>query len=42
LETYPSVLSEFAKHRWKLLYRGSDDGFAGSNFHKKCDGIERD
>jgi hypothetical protein len=39
LETYPSILSEFAECRWKLLYRGSDDGFGASNFHKKCDGI---
>jgi hypothetical protein len=22
-----------------MLYRGSDDGFGGSNFHSKCDGI---
>jgi hypothetical protein len=24
--------------RWTLLYRGSRDGFGGSNFHEKCDG----
>lgn len=22
---------------WKLIYRGSDDGFAASKFHAKCD-----
>jgi hypothetical protein len=39
LETYPSILEEFANRGWKLLYRGSDDGFGASNFHSKCDGI---
>jgi hypothetical protein len=23
---------------WKLLYRASEDGFAGANFHTKCSG----
>jgi hypothetical protein len=26
------------KDKWTLLYRGSRDGFAASNFHSKCDG----
>jgi len=26
------------KEKWSLLYRGSRDGFAASNFHSKCDG----
>eukprot|EP01083_Nonionella_stella_P295544 1004441_1 len=26
------------KRRWKLLYRGSTDGFRASTFHDKCDG----
>jgi len=24
---------------WKLLFRGSDDGFLASTFHMKCDGV---
>jgi hypothetical protein len=35
---YPTILSEFANKTWKLLYRGSRDGFRSSNFHEKCDG----
>jgi hypothetical protein len=33
----PSILSEFSKHKWNLLYRGSRDGFTASDFHLKCD-----
>jgi hypothetical protein len=39
LDVLPVVLIGFLKKKWKLLYRGSDDGFGASNFHKKCDGI---
>jgi hypothetical protein len=35
LKAIPSELSEFSS--LELLYRGSRDGFAASNFHGKCD-----
>jgi hypothetical protein len=38
LDTLPQCLKEFARKQWTLLYRGSRDGFTGSNFHGKCDG----
>ncbi|CAG8501702.1 7054_t:CDS:2 [Paraglomus occultum] len=28
---------ETSKHRYKLLYRGSRDGFSAQSFHEKCD-----
>jgi hypothetical protein len=32
-------LCEFSlKNKWTLLYRGSRDGFAATDFHAKCDG----
>jgi hypothetical protein len=34
---YPNILNEFVNKTWKLLYRGSRDGFRVSNFHGKCD-----
>jgi hypothetical protein len=34
-----SVLNDFREKKWQLLYRGSDDGFAASNFHKRGDRI---
>jgi hypothetical protein len=34
---FPSVLSRFCKMKWKLLYRGSRDGFQASSFHSRCD-----
>jgi hypothetical protein len=37
-ETIPPILKEFHESAWILLYRGSRDGFAASNFHGKCDG----
>jgi hypothetical protein len=33
----PNILNEFANETWKLLYRGSRDGFRTSDFHGKCD-----
>jgi hypothetical protein len=33
----PMILKEFEEKTWKLLYRGSRDGFRASNFHEKCD-----
>jgi hypothetical protein len=37
LPNIPQCLREFQEKRWVLLYRGSRDGFASSNFHAKCD-----
>jgi hypothetical protein len=38
VKDYPNILSDFANKVWKLLYRGSRDGFGTSKFHGKCDG----
>jgi hypothetical protein len=38
LSTIPLCLRDLPLNRWMLLYRGSRDGFQGSNFHAKCDG----
>jgi hypothetical protein len=38
LHEFPSLLNQFRDNKWKLLYRGSTDGFGASNFHSKCDG----
>jgi hypothetical protein len=38
LSTIPHPLKQLSSHEWTLLYRGSRDGFKGSNFHSKCDG----
>jgi hypothetical protein len=35
---FPMILNDFVDKRWRLLYRGSRDGFESSNFHSKCDG----
>jgi hypothetical protein len=37
MKTIPSILGEFHS-AWKLLYRGSRDGFGASAFHSKCNG----
>jgi hypothetical protein len=37
MKDYPTILNDFANKTWKLLYRGSRDGFRVSNFHGKCD-----
>jgi hypothetical protein len=29
----------FKKQKWRLIYRGSENGFASSDFHKHCDGF---
>jgi hypothetical protein len=34
----PEILGEFRDKQWRLLYRGSRDGFGSSDFHGKCDG----
>jgi hypothetical protein len=38
LRDIPSELLELRRTSTTLLYRGSRDGFAASNFHSKCDG----
>jgi hypothetical protein len=38
LSNIPTPLEQFENKKWTLLYRGSRDGFRGSNFHSKCDG----
>jgi hypothetical protein len=37
LSVFPSIFSEFGQNEWVLLYRGADDGFGSSDFHRKCD-----
>jgi hypothetical protein len=37
LDSYPKILEEFGKKTWKLLYRGSRDGFTPSDFHSRCE-----
>jgi hypothetical protein len=36
LMTLPNALKEMGKKTWELVYRGSDDGFRSSDFHRKC------
>jgi hypothetical protein len=38
LDALPPVLSEFAGKQFVLLWRGSEHGFAGANFHQRCNG----
>jgi hypothetical protein len=38
LSTRPTVFDDFERKQWRLLYRGSRDGFATLNFHCKCHG----
>jgi hypothetical protein len=38
LSTKSKVFDEFEGKQWRLLYRGSRDGFCASNFHNNCDG----
>jgi hypothetical protein len=37
VQDYPNILRDFENKVWKLLYRGSRDGFRALNFHDKCD-----
>jgi hypothetical protein len=37
LQTIPSIFKDFETKSWRLLYRGTRDGFGSSNFHSKCD-----
>jgi hypothetical protein len=38
IATFPSIFSMFRAHLFRLLYRGSRDGFGASDFHSHCDG----
>jgi hypothetical protein len=33
----PSIFKSFERKTWRLLYRGTRDGFGSLNFHSKCD-----
>jgi hypothetical protein len=35
---YPPLFDEFRAKRFKLLWRGSRDGFGAREFHRRCDG----
>jgi hypothetical protein len=35
---FPSTFEEFQRKEFKLLYRGSRDGFQSADFHRTCDG----
>jgi hypothetical protein len=37
LSNIPTPLKQFESKKWKLLFRGSRDGFRSSDFHQKCD-----
>jgi hypothetical protein len=38
IQVFLRVLKKFRGRMWRLLYRGTRDGFKASDFHKKCDG----
>jgi hypothetical protein len=38
ISDFPSLFSEFTGKSFRLLYRGSRDGFRAADFHGKCDG----
>jgi hypothetical protein len=35
---FPEIFAEFHGRRFALLWRGSRDGFAAADFHRRCDG----
>jgi hypothetical protein len=35
---FPPLFEEFRRKRFKLLWRGSRDGFRAKEFHRRCDG----
>jgi hypothetical protein len=37
LQNAPQIFEDFGTKTWRLLYRGTRDGFGGANFHSKCD-----
>lgn len=38
LTDFPPIFAEFYEKRFKLLWRGTRDGFGGRDFHNRCDG----
>jgi hypothetical protein len=38
ISDFPTIFYEFRKSRFELLYRGTQDGFGSSDFHRTCDG----
>jgi hypothetical protein len=38
VSVFAPLFEEFREREWKLLYRGSRDGFRAAAFHGKCDG----
>jgi hypothetical protein len=38
ISRFPAIFAEFRGKRFKLLWRGSRDGFFASQFHRRCDG----
>jgi hypothetical protein len=38
LSDFPPLSNEFRRKRFQLLWRGSRDGFAPGEFHRRCDG----
>ena len=42
LKTFLTEVCDFTKdQKWKLIYKGSIDGFSPTNFHSRCDLIEK-
>jgi hypothetical protein len=38
LSDFPEIFAEFVGKRFKILWRGSRDGFEPKEFHRRCDG----
>jgi hypothetical protein len=38
ISEFPAIFAEFRGKQFKLLWRGSRDGFSASQFHGRCDG----
>jgi hypothetical protein len=37
ISSMPVIFSEFSNNKWRLLHRGSRDGYRAQNFDRKCD-----
>jgi hypothetical protein len=38
ISDFPAIFMEFKSMQFRLLWRGSRDGFGGKDFHNRCDG----
>jgi hypothetical protein len=38
VDRFPDLFEDFRSQRFRLLWRGSRDGFGASEFHQRCDG----